>query len=281
MTLKFPLDIVLSIPHTAIVVSGKDRKSFLQGLLTNDINQDSVLRSLFTDHRGRILLDCWLQQQPNAIYLYVEQGLEQQLLDLLDFYKIIEEVEVQQADAGVGFYYRFVEDPSLHTIQKPAYQEAQFGLHMINAQENWQQHFVQSQIVDQQQFSDIAPIFGWARLQQDYDQKNFPQEASLGHLVSYTKGCFVGQEPLARLHHKGRVTKSLQRFLSPEPLKPTAGLLLNKQKVGQVTTASNCETVQGFFSLGFLKQKLQSAEVDLRAENGTAEGVPIKLVPLN
>ncbi len=49
----------------------------------------------------------------------------------------------------------------------------------------------------------------------DYDGDNFPQETRLGHTVSYTKGCFRGQETLARLENRGHVNRLLVG-LAPE-----------------------------------------------------------------
>jgi folate-binding protein YgfZ len=43
----------------------------------------------------------------------------------------------------------------------------------------------------------------------DFDGDNFPDEARLGSTVNYTKGCFLGQETLARLHHRGHVNRML------------------------------------------------------------------------
>ena len=43
----------------------------------------------------------------------------------------------------------------------------------------------------------------------DFSSENFPDEARLGDTVSYEKGCFLGQETLARLHHRGHVNRVL------------------------------------------------------------------------
>ena len=50
----------------------------------------------------------------------------------------------------------------------------------------------------------------WPRFGVDYDEAHFPQETGLGDLtVSYTKGCYLGQEIVARIHYRGGVNRSL------------------------------------------------------------------------
>jgi folate-binding protein YgfZ len=50
----------------------------------------------------------------------------------------------------------------------------------------------------------------------DFSGDNFPQEARLGAAVSYTKGCFRGQETLARLEHRGHVNRLLVGLVPEE-----------------------------------------------------------------
>src|SRR5213076_3325322 len=62
----------------------------------------------------------------------------------------------------------------------------------------------------------------------DIDDNTIPQEANLDalHAISYTKGCYVGQETVARVHFRGHVNKHLRglRAASPEPPAPRAEL---------------------------------------------------------
>jgi tRNA-modifying protein YgfZ len=61
----------------------------------------------------------------------------------------------------------------------------------------------------------------------DMDETTIPQEANLDqlHAISYTKGCYTGQEVVARLHFRGHVNKYLRRLRAAHPLAPHATVL--------------------------------------------------------
>src|SRR6266566_6203877 len=63
-------------------------------------------------------------------------------------------------------------------------------------------------------------LAGWPRLGAEVDDRTIPQEARLDQIggVSYTKGCYTGQETVARLHFRGHVNRQIRGLLfDPEP----------------------------------------------------------------
>ena len=79
---------------------------------------------------------------------------------------------------------------------------------------------------------------GVARWGRDMDTKTFPQEAGVdGRAVHFDKGCYVGQEAMAKIHFRGKVNKRLARITADGPLERGAELQLDGQRVGVVTSA--------------------------------------------
>lgn len=73
----------------------------------------------------------------------------------------------------------------------------------------------------------------------DLDDSVIPQEAHLNQrAVSFTKGCYVGQETVARLFYKGKPNRELRGLRSAEPLAVGTELTLDDRVVGTVTSAS-------------------------------------------
>lgn len=69
----------------------------------------------------------------------------------------------------------------------------------------------------------------------DLDDSVIPQEADLNQrLVSFTKGCYVGQETVARLFYRGSPNRSLRGLLLDEPVAPGTALTLEGREVGSV-----------------------------------------------
>lgn len=82
-----------------------------------------------------------------------------------------------------------------------------------------------------------------------------PWEAGLGELVSLTKGCYIGQEVLARLSTYERVQRRLLRFSSPEPLQAPAPLFVGEQYVGTLTSATFAPWYQRWVALGYVRRE--------------------------
>lgn len=76
----------------------------------------------------------------------------------------------------------------------------------------------------------------WGR---DMDQKTLPQEAGIDALaVHYTKGCYVGQEAMAKIHFRGKVNRRLRLIEADAALPPDAEVHAGGARVGRVTSAA-------------------------------------------
>jgi tRNA-modifying protein YgfZ len=72
----------------------------------------------------------------------------------------------------------------------------------------------------------------------DIDDSTIPQEAGLNErAVSFTKGCYVGQETVARLYYKGKPNRLLRGLRLSEPVKAGASLQLGEREVGRLTSS--------------------------------------------
>lgn len=91
----------------------------------------------------------------------------------------------------------------------------------------------------------------------DMDENNYPMEAGLEESISLTKGCFVGQEVVAKATHIGGVRRRLGKLLvSPGSEIPEkgAGVLKDEKKVGSVTSAVESIRLQRPIALAYLIQ---------------------------
>ena len=102
-----------------------------------------------------------------------------------------------------------------------------------------------------------------------YDFKNFPQEAALGDHISFTKGCYVGQEPHARMYHRGHPNWILVQLKLPENMvvSPGSELYAEDQKIGTLTSLSSIQE-QGFRNgIGMIRHQIAGSGQDLTIEN--------------
>jgi tRNA-modifying protein YgfZ len=109
---------------------------------------------------------------------------------------------------------------------------------------------------------------GVPRQGRDIDEKTIPQEAFLERdAVSFTKGCFLGQELVCRIDTRGHVNKYLRRLnlsggIDTTP-PPGAGIVVGDKEVGTLTTVARSGT--SIVALGYLRREVEvPVEVSLR-----------------
>jgi folate-binding protein YgfZ len=70
------------------------------------------------------------------------------------------------------------------------------------------------------------------------DAETIPQEAGINErAVNFEKGCYVGQETVARLHYKGKPNRHLRGLLLSEPAERRAEIVLGDKPVGRIGSA--------------------------------------------
>ncbi|MDQ2889773.1 MAG: hypothetical protein M3R65_04335 [Gemmatimonadota bacterium] len=112
----------------------------------------------------------------------------------------------------------------------------------------------------------------------DMDGSTLPQEANLDemHAVSYTKGCYIGQETVARIHFRGHVNRSLRRLaFSGESLPPRGAVLQDAEHraVGDVRSTARSQR-QGLIGIGMVRREIEdSASIEVHWDSGTASAV--------
>jgi len=110
------------------------------------------------------------------------------------------------------------------------------------------------------------------RLGHELDDRVLPAEAGLEErAISFTKGCYPGQEPVARLHYRGRANRGLRVLaLAGDELPPyDAELELDGKVVGRVTSAAP-DPEHGIIALAYVRREVPAdAELELGARRAT------------
>lgn len=100
---------------------------------------------------------------------------------------------------------------------------------------------------------------GWPRLGAEIDSRTLPQEVRYDELgaVSYSKGCYVGQETVARLHFRGHANRHLQGLVWDVRPDPTIALITHADKaIGRVTSVVSLDESNRHFGLGIVRREI-------------------------
>jgi len=116
---------------------------------------------------------------------------------------------------------------------------------------------------------------GLPRFGADMDETNLPLECGLeARAVSYSKGCYIGQEVINRIHSVGHVNRELRglRLAHALPALPARGekLFHEGKEVGYVTSAVHSPTLQATIALGYVRREVNQIgnELVLRSSGG-------------
>ena len=106
----------------------------------------------------------------------------------------------------------------------------------------------------------------------DMDDTNVVTETNLDDAVSYTKGCYIGQEIIARIKYRGHVAKKLSGVILEGDSAVAPGALINSvdgKEIGRITSVTNSPKLQRTIALAYLKYDY------------IAPGTPLKVVAAN
>jgi aminomethyltransferase len=131
-----------------------------------------------------------------------------------------------------------------------------------------QQHLLDTGItpIDEAAFDYLRIEEGLPRFGRELTLDYIPLEANLWPDVSFTKGCYTGQEIIARMESRGRLAKRLVRLRAAGPVAAGAPVTAGGKEVGRVTSAA--VGLEKTVALGYIKTGvLAASELALTADN--------------
>jgi folate-binding protein YgfZ len=106
-------------------------------------------------------------------------------------------------------------------------------------------------------------LAGWPRLASEVDEKTIPQEVGYDEIggLSYTKGCYTGQETVSRLHFRGHANRNLRGLLfeTDSPAPPAEGwgaVTEDERDVGRVTSIAWVAGADRWIGLAVIRREV-------------------------
>jgi len=241
------------LPDRGVVkVSGNDARDFLNGLVTTDV---TLLRSglgrfgaLLTP-QGKITTDFLITEAPSGhgggFLLDCPRVLAQGLADKLGFYRLRAKVLVENLSDGLAVLAAWDGDP----VRKPdlAFADPRsetLGWRILVPEEDAQKAaaLIGAEMVDNVAYDAHRIASGVPRGGLDFIYGDaFPHETNMDRLhgVDFDKGCYVGQEVVSRMQHRGTArTRTVRIILDGPAPEPGATILAGDKSVGTIGSAA-------------------------------------------
>jgi tRNA-modifying protein YgfZ len=102
-----------------------------------------------------------------------------------------------------------------------------------------------ARVVAEEEIEQIRIAHGRPRWGRDMNEKTIPQEARLEEFgaLDFNKGCYVGQEAVAKIYFRGKVNRKVRRLSAAAPLSVGAEVTKDEEKIGTVTSAAGGEAI--------------------------------------
>jgi len=273
-----------------ILISGSEAVMFLNGLITNDMKTLAVntwMPAVFPNVQGRLLAAVRVIHREDGFLIDTESATRDTVVKLLERFTLAGDFRLADLTQNTALL-------SIQGAQAPEIMAAIFGETPANlgrdaaASVDWQGKQVTiirathtaedgfDLFVDASEVETLRDAFikagaqpigndtvetlrleaGIARYGIDMDETNVVTETNLDEAVSFTKGCYIGQEIIARIKYRGHVAKKLAGLTLEGEVSVASGAKIfsvDDKEIGRVTSAAFSPRLNRTIALGYVK----------------------------
>jgi tRNA-modifying protein YgfZ len=234
-------------PRAFLRVAGPDAEDYLQRMLSNDVAALSAgesCQALLLTPKARVIAPLRvLRRGPDDFLLLTEPALGETVRAALVRMRFAAKAEIELEEHTSTLVF----GGGTEGIPNDDYGEAAVEVLDVELEAT----------LDEEALEELRIRAGTPRFGREIDDRVLPAEAGLvERAVSLTKGCYPGQEPIARLHHRGHANRGLRvlRIEGEDLPEPDAELRLGEKAVGRVTSAVRTEG--GIVALAYVRAEV-------------------------
>jgi folate-binding protein YgfZ len=283
-----------------ISVSGSEAVMFLNGLITNDLKtlgEDRWMPAAFPNVQGRLLAAVRVIRRRDDFLLDTEAATHEKVLKIIDRFtlagdfKVVDltndtrQISFQGRGAGalVEKIFGATNLPrdgvwqNDHLTVLRATHTGEDGFDVITAAGSLEAFGATPVSPEVEEILRIEA--GIARYGVDMDETNVVTETNLDDAVSYTKGCYLGQEIIVRIKHRGHVAKKLTglRFDTDQLIEAGSTIKSTDDKeIGRVTSVTFSPKLQATIALGYVRYEHLTPGTPIAVNNvaGSVQSLP-------
>jgi folate-binding protein YgfZ len=306
--------------YAVLRLTGPDRVSYLQGMVSNDVKKlapGSGVYAAVLDVNGKILGDLRVLCAEESFIILLKESLKEKVIAQLNRYLVADDVEISDPAGRYGMIslqgpHALLllsavaphQDPPVHMNEHRGRRIGEREIRAIRATHTGEEGFDLLM-----EAGDLAPVVGeieragtalalrWAGLQAqeilrveaglprygiDMDEDNLLLETGLDQSVSFTKGCYIGQEVIERVHSRGHVNRKLAGIaLSGEsPAQRGDKIHSNGKEIGRVTSSVFSPKIGRPIALGYVHRDYWAPGTTVSVErNGERIGGTVTALP--
>jgi folate-binding protein YgfZ len=244
-------------PRSFVRVAGRDAEDYLNRMVSNDVaalGPGESCEALLLTPKARVIAPLVvLRRAPEDFLLLTEPELGERVRAELVRSRFAAKVEIE---------------PEVHSSHVVFGGEgiptADYGEPAAEVLDEQLEETVPPEELERLRIRARTPAWG-----KEIDDRILPAEAGLTErAVSFTKGCYPGQEPVARLHYRGHANRGLRVLALEEAPEPETDILYEGKNVGRITSAATADG--GALALAYVRREVpEDAELEVGRSRAT------------
>jgi len=283
-------------------LSGKEHLKLLQGMITNDVIKLENKRGLYATSltpKGKIITDMRVYKSDDYLVVDLEPGINQTYGSHLLKYRLSYKADIEDITDSYSLFhlcgpnstdflknnFNLAEEPKsefdsvkvnehgseLFIVKINRTGETGYDLYIDgeNSFKIWSKILASGKDINLKPFGlktldTLRVEAGIAVLGKDMDETTIPIEAGLWNALDFEKGCYIGQEVVARIKWRGRVNwhlVGLETGVIKNTLKPGSELFIEGKKIGRVTSSVYSPTLKQTIALCYIRREFKEKGV--------------------
>ncbi len=245
-----------------IFVLGERRIEFLNNIVTNTVSQDSpVTHAAFLSRLGKMIALCTVYALPKALIIVTDNVCLPRIMDALSTARLMKITILERSNEFI-FYTIFGSKRNEATTKLagvfPKTIAEEKGTIIIN-HNNTIDIITPTPLPIEETSDDIKELFrigqGFPAWGKEMDETTSFPDLGLEYTVSYTKGCYVGQEIVSRVKNIGQPPKLLRQLvIDGEEIPPFRTPIIAEAQIGYITSAAYSSSLKKIVALGFVQK---------------------------
>ena len=268
-----------------IAVWGREAVQFLNGLVTNDvakIEENAQISAAFPNAQGRLLAIVRILRRDDKFFFETEAATHEKVFNNLFRFTFAGDFFVEDLSDN----FRYFEISNLKSqISKSDYIEFQndFGANVFvpnDAAESLLTELRNDNAVEisDELYETLRIENGIPKYGVDAGETTIIPELGIENLISYNKGCYIGQEIIARIHFRGHIAKQFTGLILEKQAKSNEELKsFDGKNAGRITSVTFSPQLEKYIALAFVRYDYLAEGTRLKVGETTAT---VKHLPL-
>ncbi len=249
-------------PRGLLAVSGKEAVQFLDGMITNDVKtleDGAQMAAAFPNAQGRLLAVVSVLRQGDGFLIETEEATHGALFQSLHRFTYAGDFFVEDLSEQYRWFDLFGPEPVMPEGSISFSASRQRGVFVSSADpDTFADALAESGAVevDDRAAETLRIERGVPRYGIDMDETTVVPELGITELISYNKGCYIGQEIIARIHFRGHVAKQLTGLLLDVDDLPAEPLELTSpagKPAGRMTSVTYSPALGSHIALAYVR----------------------------